>query len=42
MKSAALAPSPIAVRKDGFGSHFIAPKTTSGGLFACGAEWVTG
>ena len=35
-------PSPSAVRKEGFGSHFIAPKTISGGSFACGAELETG
>ncbi len=39
--TAAIAPRPTAVRKEGFGSHFIAPKTISGGLFACGAEWET-
>jgi hypothetical protein len=37
MITAAIAPSPTAVRKDGFGSHFIAPKTISGGSLACGA-----
>src|SRR5688572_12935377 len=32
MNTAAIAPSPTAVRKEGLGNHFIAPKTTSGGL----------
>ena len=41
MNTAAMAPSPSAVRNDGFGSHFIAPRTISGGSFACGAELVT-
>jgi hypothetical protein len=42
MTTAAIAPSPTAVRTNGFGSHFIAPTTMSGGLFACGAERATG
>jgi hypothetical protein len=42
MITAAIAPSPTAVRKDGFGSHFIALKTISGGSLACGAERETG
>jgi hypothetical protein len=38
MNTAAAAPKPTAVRNDGFGSHFIAPTTMSGGSLACGAE----